>query len=133
MAPEVFEGNTYSEKCDVYSWAIILWEVLTRQLPFGEIRGNDLSVLWAIHSGKRPPLIVDCPKVIEDLMVECWNKNSTVRPTMSEIVEKISAIQRFFPEVKGPLEFPDKSESGTTDDTDLADLVRHFILVFFSI
>jgi mitogen-activated protein kinase kinase kinase 7 len=34
MAPEVFEGNTYSEKCDVFSWGIILWEMLTRRLPF---------------------------------------------------------------------------------------------------
>jgi mitogen-activated protein kinase kinase kinase 7 len=37
MAPEVFEGNTYSEKCDVFSWGIILWEMLTRRLPFEEI------------------------------------------------------------------------------------------------
>jgi mitogen-activated protein kinase kinase kinase 7 len=68
MAPEVFEGNTYTEKCDIFSWGIILWEVLTRRLPFDEIRGNDLRVLWAIHSGKRPPPIQDIPEILEDLM-----------------------------------------------------------------
>ena len=68
MAPEVFEGNTYTEKCDIFSWGIILWEVLTRRLPFDEIRGNDLRVLWSIHSGKRPPPIQDSPEILEDLM-----------------------------------------------------------------
>lgn len=68
MAPEVFESNTYTEKCDIFSWGIILWEVLTRRLPFDEIRGNDLRVLWAIHSGKRPPQIQDSPEILDDLM-----------------------------------------------------------------
>ena len=46
----MFEGNQYTEKCDVFSWGIILWEVLARRLPFEEIGGNDLRVLWAIHT-----------------------------------------------------------------------------------
>ena len=70
MAPEVFEGNTYTEKCDIFSWGIILWEVLTRRLPFDEIRGNDLRILWAIHSGKRPLPIQDIPEILEDLMTK---------------------------------------------------------------
>ena len=39
------------------SWGIILWEVLARRLPFEEIGGNDLRVLWAIHTDQRPPMI----------------------------------------------------------------------------
>ena len=69
-----------------FSWGIILWEVLTRRLPFDEIRGNDLRVLWAIHSGKRPPPILGCPEVLESLMNRCWNKDASVRPTMGEIL-----------------------------------------------
>ncbi len=68
MAPEVFEGNTYTEKCDIFSWGIILWETLTRRLPFDEIRGNDLRVLWAIHSGQRPPAIQGCPEILDRLV-----------------------------------------------------------------
>ena len=49
MAPEVFETTTYTEKCDVFSWGIILWEILTRRLPFDDMRGNDFRVQWAIH------------------------------------------------------------------------------------
>ena len=65
----MISGNVYTEKCDIFSWGIILWEVLTRRLPFSEIGGNDLRVLWAIHSGKRPPPIVGCPEVLERLMI----------------------------------------------------------------
>lgn len=39
MAPEVFEGCEYTEKCDVFSWGVILWEVLTRMKPFDDV-GN---------------------------------------------------------------------------------------------
>ena len=44
-------------KSIVSSWGIILWEVLARRLPFEEIGGNDLRVLWAIHTDQRPPMI----------------------------------------------------------------------------
>lgn len=47
---EVFEGSKYTEKCDVFSWGIILWEVLSRQKPFNSIE-SPFSVMWAIHKG----------------------------------------------------------------------------------
>lgn len=55
-------GTTYTEKCDIFSWGIILWEVITRRLPFEEIGGNDMRVMWQIHMGKRPPPVEGCPK-----------------------------------------------------------------------
>ncbi len=111
MAPEVFEGNTYSEKCDIFSWGIILWEVLTRCLPFEEIGGNDLRVLWAIHSGRRPQKIQGCPKVLEELMERCWDKNTAVRPHISEVVEEMSRLARFFPPIENdPLVLPEGNE-----------------------
>uniref|UniRef100_A0A7N6BB23 Mitogen-activated protein kinase kinase kinase 7 n=1 Tax=Anabas testudineus TaxID=64144 RepID=A0A7N6BB23_ANATE len=50
MAPEVFEGSNYSEKCDVFSWGIILWEVITRRKPFDEIGGPAFRIMWAVHN-----------------------------------------------------------------------------------
>ena len=82
--------------------------MLTRRLPFDEIRGNDLRVLWAIHSGKRPPPILGCPEQLESLMNRCWNKDARIRPTMGEIVVIMSDVQQFFPQADDPLDFPEE-------------------------
>jgi len=70
MAPEVFKSSNYDEKCDVYSWAIILWQVLTREKPFDEMKEyRSFAISWAAAlQGKRPQLIHDCPPPIERLM-----------------------------------------------------------------
>lgn len=52
MAPEVFEGYTYTEKCDVFSWGIILWEVLSREQPFKDIEFT-FSIMWSVHKGTK--------------------------------------------------------------------------------
>lgn len=85
MAPEVFASSSYTEKCDIFSWGIILWEIISRRKPFEHI-GNALCVLWAIYTGKRPPLIEGCPKPLEKLMVDCWNKKPDERPSMQEVI-----------------------------------------------
>ncbi|CAI9738199.1 mitogen-activated protein kinase kinase kinase 7-like isoform X3 [Octopus vulgaris] len=68
MAPEVFEGSNYSEKCDVFSWGIILWEIFTRRKPFDEMGGPAFRIMWAVHQGTRPPLIKNLPPPLEILM-----------------------------------------------------------------
>lgn len=51
MAPEVFEGSSYTEKCDVYSWGIIFWEVLSREQPF-KLLNDTYRIMWSVHKGK---------------------------------------------------------------------------------
>lgn len=48
----IFAGSNYSEKCDVFSWGIILWEVITRRKPFDEIGGPAFRIMWAVHNGE---------------------------------------------------------------------------------
>ncbi|GAA6082716.1 mitogen-activated protein kinase kinase kinase 7 isoform X1 [Tachysurus ichikawai] len=94
MAPEVFEGSNYSEKCDVFSWGIILWEVITRRKPFDEIGGPAFRIMWAVHRGTRPPLIKNLPKPIESLMTRCWSKDPSQRPSMEEIVKIMTHLMK---------------------------------------
>ncbi|KAM6905793.1 mitogen-activated protein kinase kinase kinase 7 isoform 2-T2 [Lycodopsis pacificus] len=106
MAPEVFEGNNYSEKCDVFSWGIILWEVITRRKPFDEIGGPAFRIMWAVHNGTRPPLINNLPKPLESLMTRCWSKDPSQRPSMEEIVKIMTHLMKYFPGSDEPLQYP---------------------------
>nr|XP_020454948.1 mitogen-activated protein kinase kinase kinase 7-like [Monopterus albus] len=106
MAPEVFEGSNYSEKCDVFSWGIILWEVITRKKPFDEIGGSAFCIMWAVHRGTRPPLIKDLPKPIEILMTRCWAKEPSQRPSMEEVQKTMRHLMKYFPGSDEPLKFP---------------------------
>uniref|UniRef100_A0A7N6BE89 Mitogen-activated protein kinase kinase kinase 7 n=1 Tax=Anabas testudineus TaxID=64144 RepID=A0A7N6BE89_ANATE len=121
MAPEVFEGNNYSEKCDVFSWGIILWEVITRRKPFDEIGGPAFRIMWAVHNGTRPPLIKNLPKPIESLMTRCWSKDPSQRPSMEEIVKIMTHLMRYFPGCDESLQYPyqysDEGQSNSATST----------------
>ncbi|XP_058879543.1 mitogen-activated protein kinase kinase kinase 7-like isoform X2 [Acipenser ruthenus] len=121
MAPEVFEGNNYSEKCDVFSWGIILWEVITRRKPFDEIGGPAFRIMWAVHNGTRPPLIKNLPKPIESLMTRCWSKDPSQRPSMEEIVKIMTHFMQYFPGSDEPLQYPcqnsDEGQSNSATST----------------
>ncbi|XP_062296930.1 mitogen-activated protein kinase kinase kinase 7-like isoform X1 [Scomber scombrus] len=111
MAPEVFEGSNYSEKCDVFSWGIILWEVITRKKPFDEIGGSAFCIMWAVHRGTRPPLIKDLPEPIETMMTRCWDKEPSQRPSMEEVKNTMSRLMKYFPGSDEPLKLPHQSSA----------------------
>lgn len=120
MAPEVFEGSSYSEKCDVFSWGIILWEVITRRKPFEEIGGSAFCIMWAVHRGTRPPLVKDLPEPIETLMTRCWDKEPAQRPSMEEVKNSMSHLMKYFPGSERPLQLQHQcsgSRSGSSSAT----------------
>ncbi|XP_055389542.1 mitogen-activated protein kinase kinase kinase 7 [Condylostylus longicornis] len=100
MAPEVFATSSYTEKCDVFSWGIILWEVLTREVPFAKMQNaHTLSIMWRIHKGDRPDLnrFIGCPQPIEALMKQCWDPEPYKRPAMKQVVELMRSLCSHLP------------------------------------
>ncbi|KAG5876182.1 hypothetical protein JTB14_032390 [Gonioctena quinquepunctata] len=104
MAPEVFTSSHYTEKCDVFSWGIILWEVTSRRKPFYNQGGTAFSIMWAVHKGKRPPLLRNCPPPIEKLMTSCWDHDPSKRPGMDEIAVTMKAICSLLPGAEEPIQ-----------------------------
>jgi len=78
------DGPRASEKVDIYSFGIVMWEVLTRRLPYdtAPIHGLVMRVL----EGDRPPIPSDCPSNFADMMTRCWNADPSCRPSMDELV-----------------------------------------------
>ncbi|OHS99034.1 hypothetical protein TRFO_08587 [Tritrichomonas foetus] len=87
-APEIMNENEYSSKCDVYSFALVLYRITQREVPFlkNGIRNRD-SLKAFINSKKRPKFLVDTP--YKDLIIQCWDQESSKRPTFAEIVDSI--------------------------------------------
>lgn len=110
MAPEVFEGSKYTEKCDIFSWGIVLWEVLSRQKPFKDV-DNTYSIMWKIHKGERPPLIpFDFPERIKNLITACWATKPELRPSMQLVVKEMNELVLAFPGADEPLEYEFKNQ-----------------------
>lgn len=84
MAPELFKNNSYDTKVDVYSYAIILWEMLTEDTPFkGQ---NPMQIMTAVvQKAERPPMPKNVPYALEQLIKLCWATDPTERPTFDDI------------------------------------------------
>ncbi|XP_037939398.1 mitogen-activated protein kinase kinase kinase 7-like [Teleopsis dalmanni] len=124
MAPEVFEGSKYTEKCDTFSWGIVLWEVLSRKQPFSEI-DNSLTIMWKIHKGERPEINKDWPSIIQNLMASCWKTKPDHRPSMQNVVSEMSFLSTSYSGADEPLEYEFKDQQifrtdsyADTDDCD---------------
>jgi len=85
-APEVLRGQQYDESADVYSFGIVLWEVLSRKPPHEGMSPN-VIIGKVISSAFRPPIPNQSPSWYVTLMCRCWDDNPRARPSFVEIVE----------------------------------------------
>ena len=85
MAPEVAENNAISKQCDVFSFSLIVWELLEHQIPFHDIR-TDILASIAIIEGNRPPIGSNWPKYLSSLVQLCWAHQPSDRPPFTDIV-----------------------------------------------
>lgn len=87
VAPELFAKKLYTEKADVYSYGIILWELVTRQMPFGDIEA--FSVPLMVSRGERPDLPKDLQVEWRKLIKSCWHQKPASRPTFKKVLVKL--------------------------------------------
>eukprot|EP00036_Acanthoecidae_sp_10tr_P019896 CAMPEP_0206306090 /NCGR_PEP_ID=MMETSP0106_2-20121207/10618_1 /ASSEMBLY_ACC=CAM_ASM_000206 /TAXON_ID=81532 /ORGANISM="Acanthoeca-like sp., Strain 10tr" /LENGTH=1445 /DNA_ID=CAMNT_0053736995 /DNA_START=267 /DNA_END=4604 /DNA_ORIENTATION=- len=105
MAPEALRGSRVREgqatALDVYSFAIVLWEIWTRARPWDEIHEEGIrfgaKLTEVVNAGQRPALPDGCeeaPGVYRELMAQCWAMSPDDRPTFAAVVEVLSEILR---------------------------------------
>ncbi|CAF1511258.1 unnamed protein product [Rotaria magnacalcarata] len=99
MAPEVFAYNQYAEQCDTYSWSIVFWQLITKQLlPYGN---NGKGFLISVVRDKlRPDRINHCPELFLALMYRAWHSDPNERPKLSFIKKVLRLILNELPEPK---------------------------------
>lgn len=95
MAPEVIYGQTYNEKVDVYSFAMILFEIMCREIPFEDEEPANVGRL--VYAGKRADLEAvppDTPKGMEALMVSCWAHDPKSRPSFTDVLGALEDVDK---------------------------------------
>ncbi|KAG9293841.1 hypothetical protein G9A89_019179 [Geosiphon pyriformis] len=96
-APEKLNdsGLRYTKQCDIYSFAIVLWELATQQLPFGGV--DNYKVSEKVRAGERPGTeIPDIPEKYQKLMVKAWDRDPRKRPAMQKCYEKLYQLHQDF-------------------------------------
>ncbi|XP_072041116.1 mitogen-activated protein kinase kinase kinase 20-like [Amphiura filiformis] len=90
MPPEIHKAGVLSPKFDFFSYGVVLWELLTRGIPFEEMQDR-YAIIWQItEKGLRLTIPSDCPEDLEKLMKQCWEEDRNRRPTIDEILSVVS-------------------------------------------
>lgn len=93
MAPEVINNLPYSLSADIYSFAIVMWEVIVREIPYKDV--NPMTIPVKVLRGERPNLNVipsTCPELVKDIMKAAWDQNPSRRPTFAQILDALETL-----------------------------------------
>ncbi|XP_027004424.1 ephrin type-A receptor 4b isoform X2 [Tachysurus fulvidraco] len=92
-APEAIAYRKFTSASDVWSYGIVMWEVMSYgERPYWEMSNQD--VIKAIEEGYRLPPPMDCPVSLHQLMLDCWQKERAERPKFSQIVNMLDKLIR---------------------------------------
>ncbi|KAK4347516.1 hypothetical protein RND71_033855 [Anisodus tanguticus] len=98
MAPELLNGssNKVSEKVDVFSFGIVLWEILTGEEPYANMHYGAI-IGGIVNNTLRPPVPSFCDPEWRILMEQCWAPDPSVRPCFTEITRRLRAMSAACP------------------------------------
>ncbi|XP_068459154.1 hepatocyte growth factor receptor [Clinocottus analis] len=91
MALESLQTHKFTTKSDVWSFGVLLWELMTRGAPpYSDVNSFDITVF--LLQGRRLLQPEFCPDALYTVMIECWHPKPERRPSFSELETCISAI-----------------------------------------
>ncbi|XP_055723059.1 ephrin type-B receptor 1 isoform X3 [Salvelinus fontinalis] len=92
-APEAIAYRKFTSASDVWSYGIVMWEVMSfGERPYWDMSNQD--VINAIEQDYRLPPPMDCPSALHQLMLDCWQKDRNARPRFADIVNTLDKMIR---------------------------------------
>lgn len=95
MAPEVLDKVKYSEKADVFSFGMVLFEIFSGHTPYSEppfdVMGYS-QLMYHITEKQSRPNISNLSTSLQELIKDCWNMDPNLRPNLPEIITRLSRL-----------------------------------------
>ena len=94
MAPEVFSHQQYSHKVDVFSFSVVVYELLSKKRAYHERLMSSVQIAWAVYkdAGVRPRLPEHWPPEVTRLLQSCWAQQPEERPEFRAIVAQLEGL-----------------------------------------
>ena len=91
-APEIYKQDKYTEKVDMYSYGVVVSEMVTGEKPYAGL--NQMQIAFAtVYQGQRPSLPDSIPKQLKGLIKACWDSVPAKRPSWEKVLDSLSQMQ----------------------------------------
>jgi TPR repeat protein/serine/threonine protein kinase len=98
MAPELHKrGGQSSPASDIYSYGMVLWELLTQAAPFADAHGDTSLISDWVKEGQTEIIPDDCPPKLAELIKKCWAFQPEDRILMDEIQKELATLVEAHP------------------------------------
>uniref|UniRef100_A0A3P8XKA3 receptor protein-tyrosine kinase n=1 Tax=Esox lucius TaxID=8010 RepID=A0A3P8XKA3_ESOLU len=92
-APEAITYRKFTPASDIWSYGVVMWEVMSYgERPYWDMSNQD--VIKAVDEGYRLPPPMDCPVCLHQLMLDCWQRDRTHRPSFIQILNMLDKLIR---------------------------------------
>ncbi|KAF8365872.1 dlk-1 [Pristionchus pacificus] len=93
IAPEMIKKEPCNEKVDVWSFGVVLWEMLTREQPYKNI--DSMAIIWGVGSNQLSlPIPPTAPEGLKLLMRQCWSLKPRNRPSFVNILQHLQILKK---------------------------------------
>lgn len=88
MAPEVIRNEPCSEKVDIWSYGVVLWEMLTCEIPYKDVDSS--AIIWGVgNNSLHLPIPSTCPEGFKLIVKLCWSPKPRNRPSFKIILNHL--------------------------------------------
>ncbi|KAK8991600.1 hypothetical protein V6N11_062605 [Hibiscus sabdariffa] len=95
MAPEILRNEPANEKCDVYSFGVILWELATLCIPWKGL--NPMQVVGAVgFQNRRLEIPKDIDPMVAQIIRDCWQMEPHLRPSFAQLMSRLRRLQHLY-------------------------------------